>query len=86
MRHGPLTAGSDPARDIPPGLGSRLDCIHAALASLTEEERRLQRLGFEIPIARCLQAKRFWSFLDGLHEAAVRERDISRSLREDGTW
>ena len=75
MRPRPLTPGSDPATEIPAGPGARLDRIHAALASLEEEERRLRRLGFETPLARCREARRFWSFLDGLHAVAEHEHE-----------
>ena len=81
MRPRPLTPSSDPTRDIPVGLGARLDCIHTALVSLENEERRLARLGFETPLARCHEAKRFWSFLDGLFEVAAQEHEGAAILR-----
>jgi hypothetical protein len=77
MRPRPLTPGSDPAREIPTGPGARVDCIHAALASLEEEERRLRRLGFESPLARCHEARRFWSFLGGLYGAVEHDRETA---------
>lgn len=79
----PVTPGADPSRDVPAGLGVRLDCIQGALASLAEEERRLRRLGFEAPLARCREAKRFWSFLGGLFEVAASEREAAWSGRWD---
>ena len=68
-----LTACSDPMREIPRGLGERLDQIDAALASLTDEHRRLRRLGFEAPLGRCHEALRFWTFLRGLHGVLASE-------------
>ncbi len=79
MRAGAITTSSDPGREAPSGLGARLDCIHAALDTLEDEERRLRRLGFEAPLARCREAARFWRFLDGLHSLAAREREIGES-------
>jgi hypothetical protein len=62
----PLTAAADPRREIPAGAGSRLDRIETALATLAAEERRLARLGLELPIARCHQERRYWTFLRAL--------------------
>jgi hypothetical protein len=36
------------------------------LASLEAEERRLQRLGFETPLQRCREERRYWQFLQAL--------------------
>lgn len=77
------TLSSDPAREIPNGLGARIDHIQRALTSLADEERRLSRLGLEMPLARCHQARRFWTFVDGLHQAAAREPEIG-TLRLKG--
>ena len=59
----PLTAASNPARPMPASAAARLDVAEAALASLHGEQRRLERLGFELPLARCHQQLRFWSFV-----------------------
>lgn len=61
-----LTRGADPARLMPEGAGARLDAANAAVDSLREEQRRLQRLGFETPLARCHQQLRFWSFVSAV--------------------
>ena len=70
LPHLPL---ADPFRDMPSCLAARMDRIHAALATLRSEIRRLERLGFERPLTACADALRFWMFLDGLHAAAVLE-------------
>ena len=63
-----LTLSADPARSIPAGADERRWQIDAALSSLGEEERRLVRLGFELPLARCQEQRRFWSFVRALHQ------------------
>lgn len=68
--HDPLTATADPSREMPADGAERLDRIRAALVSLDAEERRLQRLGLEIPLGRCREQRRYWTFLRGLFEAA----------------
>ena len=62
----PLTRAADPARRLPEGPGARLDAANSAVASLRDEQRRLSRLGFEIPIARCHEQLRFWSFVSAV--------------------
>lgn len=62
----PLTRAADPANRMPAGPGARLDAAHAAVASLREEQRRLERLGFELPLARCHRQLRFWSFVSAV--------------------
>ena len=62
----PLTASADPRREMPAGEGSRLDRVEAALATLAAEERRLARLGLELPLARCHEERRYWTFLRAL--------------------
>ena len=64
-----LTPSADPARAIPRSASERQWQINAALASLSHEQERLDRLGFEVPLARCNQQRRFWEFvraLDGM--------------------
>lgn len=63
---GSLTAAADTARAIPTGAGARLDAAHSAVASLRDEQRRLERLGFETPLARCHQQLRFWNFVSAV--------------------
>ena len=73
----PITASADPRREMPAAAGSRHDRIDLALATLAAEERRLARLGLELPMARCREQRRFWSFLRALHtlpEAAPARR------------
>ena len=56
-------ASADPRREIPAGAGSRADRIEAALATLADEERRLERLGLEPALRRCRLQRRYWTFL-----------------------
>jgi hypothetical protein len=51
---------------MPAGAGGRLDRARAALASLDQERRRLERLGFETPLARCHDQIRYWRFVAAL--------------------
>ena len=60
------TASSDRTRAIPESGSGRVDRIEAALASLEAEERRLMRLGFELPLQRCREERRYWMFLQAL--------------------
>ena len=62
-----LTPSADPARAIPPSASEREWAIDAALVSLDAEERRLARLGFEVPLARCREQRRFWEFVHAIH-------------------
>lgn len=62
----PLTRAADPAAEMPGSAGARQDAANAALGSLREEHRRLSRLGFEVPLARCHQQIRFWSFVSAV--------------------
>lgn len=66
MLNSPLTVYADPARPMPASLAGRLDAAHAAVSSLRHEQRRLERLGFELPLARCHQQLRFWSFVSAV--------------------
>ncbi len=66
----PLTRTSDPRRELPASLTARRDAIAAAIDSLRGEQRRLERIGFELPIARCHEQLRYWQFLSGLFAAA----------------
>lgn len=69
----PLSAASDRTRPMPADPGERLDAIGAALVTLDGEQRRLERLGFELPLARCHQERRYWEFLRALHHVAAGE-------------
>lgn len=54
---------ADRHRPLPETAAARHDEVHAALRSLREEGRRLERLGLELPLARCHEETRYWSFL-----------------------
>ncbi len=70
----PLTAAADPRREVPAGEGARLDQLDAALASLREEERRLERLGLELALRRCREQRRYWEFLRAVMTMPRRSR------------
>lgn len=59
----PLTSRADVSRPMPASAVARLDAAEAAVASLRDEQRRLERIGFETPLARCHQQLRYWSFV-----------------------
>ncbi len=75
-RHAAFTSSSDLRRAMPPTTGLRLDQAHAALASLREEARRLERLGLKEALCRCREQLRYWEFLSALFAlpAAPRSR------------
>lgn len=66
MRPAPLTVASDIERAMPSSVGSQLDAARAAVASLESEQRRVERLGFELPMARCHEQLRYWRFVESL--------------------
>lgn len=70
----PLIRAADPAAEMPPHAGARLDAANAALAGLREEQRRLLRLGLETPLARCHHQLRFWSFVSAVCSLEPGER------------
>lgn len=74
-----LTAAADRAAAMPAAAPDRLDRIAAALRSLDSEQRRLERLGFELPLARCHEERRYWRFLDAVHRIAAGEPDVRGS-------
>ena len=59
----PLTSNADATRVMPASATARLDAASIAVASLREEQRRLQRIGFELPLARCHEQLRYWNFV-----------------------
>jgi hypothetical protein len=65
-RHAAFTAQSDRNRTLPSSPALRLDQTHAALVSLREEERRLERLGLDEALRRCREQLRYWEFLSAL--------------------
>ena len=84
MRPVSLTAASDPTREMPAHACDQLDQVTRTLDALAAEERRLQRLGFEIPLARCQNERRFWSFVAAVCTLAAEPESqrIGRSLPE----
>ena len=59
----PLTPAADATRVMPASAIARFDAACIAVASLREEQRRLQRIGFELPLARCHEQLRYWNFV-----------------------
>jgi hypothetical protein len=53
-------------RPMPACSVARLDAAAATLGSLLAEQRRLERLGLELPLARCHQQVRYWGFVTSL--------------------
>ena len=82
-RHVALTPRSDLHRAMPSTAGLRLDQAHAALASLREEERRLERLGLEVALRNCREQLRYWEFLSALFALPPAAR--ARALRTPGS-
>ena len=64
--HAPLVPSADPSRPLPASAGERLDQARAAVDALERERRRLERIGFENPLARCHEQLRYWRFVSGL--------------------
>lgn len=62
----PLTSASDRYRVLPASAPGRLDMAEAAVASLAAEQRRLERLGLEWPLARAAREIRYWRFVRAL--------------------
>ena len=60
-------AGATRTRPMPSTPAARLDAIQSALSVLQRERSRLERIGFELPQARCHAEIRYWSFLEALH-------------------
>lgn len=52
---------------MPASAAGRCDDIRLTLDLLRREQRRLERIGFELPLARCHAEVRYWSFLAALH-------------------
>jgi hypothetical protein len=69
---------------MPATTAARLDHIQAALGTLRRERSRFERLGFEVPQARCHGEIRYWSFLEALHSLpAVAGQDTPN---DDSAW
>jgi hypothetical protein len=82
-RHAAFTPRSDLHRAIPPTAALRVDQACAALASLRQEERRLQRLGLDEALRRCREQLRYWEFLSALFALPAESR--SRVPRTHGS-
>jgi hypothetical protein len=76
-----FTASSDSSHEIPEHPGARFDRIHAAIATLREEEQRLNRVGLSAAARRCRQQLRYWEFIGSLF--AVAESSRPRRLGAD---
>ncbi len=70
----PMTASADRARTLPASPAARLDAASRAVSSLREEQRRLERLGLELPLARCHEQLRFWNFVHAVCSLAPEVR------------
>jgi hypothetical protein len=81
--HAALTPRSDVRRAIPSTTALRIDHADAALASLREEERRLERLGLEEALGRCREQLRYWEFLSAIFTLLAAPR--SRVPRTQGS-
>jgi hypothetical protein len=62
----PMTPASDAHRAMPASAPARLDLAEAAVVSLRAEQRRLERLGLEWPLARAARELRYWRFVRAL--------------------
>src|SRR5262249_18703857 len=62
----PVTPLADPRRRMPPGAAARRAEAEAAVASLVAEQRRLEALGLEWPLARAAHQLRYWRFVRAL--------------------
>ena len=75
---------ADPSRPLPSAPGARLDQARAAVAALEGEQRRLERIGFETPLARCHRQLRYWRFVSGL--LALPRESGTASAPGDPSW
>jgi hypothetical protein len=80
----PVHPLADPARAIPVFAGERCDAIRAAQDALLSEQRRLERLGFEEPLARCHEQRRYWAFVGALFE--LPEHPVHLPATESFAW
>jgi hypothetical protein len=53
-------------RPMPADPAEQLDEARRTWRSLLEEQRRLARIGFELPLARCHEQVRYWGFVTRL--------------------
>ena len=73
-----FTPRADLRRAIPSTSALRIDQAYAALASLREEERRLERLGLDQALRRCREQLRYWEFLSALFALPAAPRSLVR--------
>lgn len=62
---------ADTRGEMPANRMLQLDRAERAIHALDEETRRLERIGFELPLARCRASHRYWSFVRGLLAVAA---------------
>lgn len=61
-----VTPLADPRREMPLHPFARLDHAEAAVDAITAEQRRLEPLGDEWPLARAARQLRYWRFVRAL--------------------
>jgi hypothetical protein len=76
-----VTPQSDRRRAMPDASAARHDQIRSALVSLSAERRRLERLGFELPLARCHEETRYWNFVAAV--CAIQANEEGTSCPDD---
>jgi hypothetical protein len=59
----PVTPTASRTSALPASVDACRDSIARARRSLADEARRLERLGFELPLARCHEEQRYWNVL-----------------------
>lgn len=59
---------ADTRRPMPERAAERGDAIRTAQEVLLAEQRRLERIGFEEPLARCHEQRRYWAFVGALFD------------------
>jgi hypothetical protein len=69
-------------RPLPEGSAARLDEAAATLGALLEEKHRLERLGFELPLARCHEQVRYWGFVTRLLEISA----TADAMQGEASW
>lgn len=69
-------------RPMPRGSAARLDVAVATLGALLDEQHRLERLGFELPMARCHKQVRYWGFVTRLLSIAA----AADPARGEASW
>lgn len=80
----PVHPLADARRTMPENTAERGDAIRAAHEVLVAEQRRLERIGFEEPLARCHEQRRYWSFLGALFD--LPKHPTRLSANESFAW